>query len=485
MLADDYIETDRRKAFLRSTALGTLTSALSEKVLYVVAYDHFTASSADAPLKKQILFSWMNEEKREILCIQQDVTAAYRKEQEQMLLLEKEKRAAEAANAAKSQFLSRMSHDIRTPLNGIIGMTYLAQEQQNPARTADCLSKIDTSSKFLLSLINDVLDMAKAESGKIELHPEPYPVDEFADYMSSIIAPLCQERNQTFLFEPAEILTDVIPLLDKLRINQVVFNLLSNAVKYTPEGGTIRYRVVERRLGAGRMSMHFEISDNGIGMSEKFQKVLFDPFTQENGGESLEMRGSGLGLAITKRLIDALGGTVKVASQLGKGTTFTVDFVLDCVQAEREEISEPIGNGVGESIKGCHVLLCEDHPLNQEIAKAILTEQGLLVDVASDGAQGIKTFENSSFGFFDCILMDIRMPVLNGYDAAQVIRSLNRPDAKSVPILAMTADAFADDVQRCLDVGMNGHIAKPIDPKRLNQTLTDVIFAAKSRRLLP
>jgi len=392
--------------------------------------------------------------------------------------LEKEKllrKQANAANTAKSDFLSRMSHDIRTPLNGIIGMTYLTQEMDLPEKAKENLVKIDTSSRFLLSLINDVLDMSKAESGKIELHLEPYPVDEFANYVDSIIEPLCEERNQTFTFEPVEMLDNVVPLMDKLRINQVVFNLLSNAVKYTPEGGSIKYRVAEKKLDEGHMSMHIDVVDNGIGMSREFQSVLFDPFTQENRQDIDEMRGSGLGLAITKKMVDAMDGDITVESELGKGTTFHIDLTLDCIPEDIEIKTDESDDDMKESLDGRHVLLCEDHPLNQEIASAILREQNALVTVADDGEAGVRTFIDSAIGYFDCILMDIHMPIMNGYEATMKIRSLKRPDAKTIPIIAMTADAFTDDIEECLAAGMNGHIAKPIDPNGLCSKLCEMM----------
>jgi signal transduction histidine kinase/ActR/RegA family two-component response regulator len=387
-------------------------------------------------------------------------------------LLRKE---ADSANYAKSEFLSRMSHDMRTPLNGIIGMTYLTRKMNLPEKAQDNLCKIDTSSKFLLSLINDVLDMSKAESGKIELRPEPYAIDEFKNYINSIIAPLCAERNQTFSFELAEVLTDIVPLLDKLRINQIIFNLLSNAVKYTPEGGKICYRITEKKMDDSHMGMHLEIIDNGIGMSNEFQKVLFEPFTQENRTDSSEMHGSGLGLSITKKLIDAMGGTVSVKSRLGEGTTFVLNFFLSTVPAKSGKEEQKKKAGADESLAGRHILLCEDHPLNQEIAKAILEERNMIVTVADDGEASVKAFNSSTIGYYDCILMDIHMPIMDGYETTKTIRAMKRADAEEVPIIAMTADAFTDDINRCLKAGMNGHVAKPINPKILEKELSKAI----------
>ena len=382
------------------------------------------------------------------------------------------RRQATEANDAKTEFLSRMSHDIRTPLNGIIGMTYLAQEQQNPARTADCLTKIDRSSKFLLGLINDILDMTKAESGKLELHPEPYSVAEFNGYIDAVVRPLCREKNQRFTFTE-EVTEHLIPLADKLCINQVVFNLLSNAVKYTPEGGAITYRIRAAQRGEHRVAIEHSISDTGIGMSEEFQRRLFEPFTQEGRNDSSEARGSGLGLAIVKKLVDLMGGTISVRSRLGQGSTFTVRFEFDAVPLAALHPAAGAGPAAAgyDVLRGARVLLCEDHPLNQEIAAALLREKGMTVDLAENGSRAVERFVAVQPGFYRAVLMDIRMPVMDGYEAARTIRALDRPDARTVPIIAMTADAFADDVQKCLAAGMNGHIAKPIDPAQLYGTL--------------
>lgn len=461
-------------------SLDHIVQALQEKDTYSVTY---LKTQEGITLCTRLQYSWLEEAGGDILVVRSDVTEAYRKEQQQMQQLEERKRAAEVANTAKSEFLSRMSHDMRTPLNGIIGMTYLAQEQDNPEQTMDCLTKIDTSSKFLLSLINDVLDMAKAESGKIELHPEPYPVEEFAGYINAIIVPLCRERNQTFRFEPACVLTELIPMFDKLRINQIVFNLLSNAVKYTPEGGMIRYCVTEEKLSERQMMMHIDIIDNGIGMSEKFQKVLFEPFTQENRSDTAEMRGTGLGLAITRRLIRAMGGDITVSSTLGKGTAFHVEFRLDAVpEAEYAGKKKTPAANADIMLSGMHILLCEDHPLNQEIVRKVLTQRGAIVEVAGDGQAGLKIFLGSAIGYFNCILMDIHMPIMNGYETARAIRAAQRADAAVIPILAMTADAFTDDVRKCLDAGMNGHVAKPVNPMALLQVLAEHLPEGKMKQ---
>lgn len=386
---------------------------------------------------------------------------------------------ADAANAAKSDFLSRMSHDIRTPLNGIIGITYLTKEMDLSPKARENLDKIDTSSKFLLSLINDVLDMSKAESGKIELHPEPYDSSVFLNYLDSVVAPLCREKNIRFIVDAKPVIT-VVPILDSLRINQVFFNLLSNAVKFTPEGGTVTYRLREHLTENGRLALDGEVSDTGIGMSEEFQNHLFEPFTQEMRNDNSETRGTGLGLAIVKKLLDLMGCKISVKSEMGKGTTFRLYGEFVCVPAPilSKQQTQANPEKIITRLAGLHVLLCEDHPLNREIAKTLLNEEHVLVSIAEDGQQGLREFANSAIGFYNAILMDVRMPVMNGLEATRRIRALDRADAKTIPIIAMTADAFEDDIQKCLDAGMNGHIAKPINPIGLYGALANEIEKA-------
>jgi CheY-like chemotaxis protein len=270
-------------------------------------------------------------------------------------------------------------------------------------------------------------------------------------------------------------------MLDTLRINQVLFNLLSNAVKFTPEGGTVTCRLRERLAENGRLAIEGEVSDTGIGMSEPFQKQLFEPFTQEMRNDNSETRGTGLGLAIVKKLLDLMGCEITVQSEMGRGTTFRLHGEFDCVPAAllagRRTQAEPEEGTAG--LAGLHVLLCEDHPLNREIAKTLLNEEHVLVSIAEDGQQGVREFASSAIGFYDAILMDVRMPVMDGLEATRRIRGLDRADAGSVPIIAMTADAFEDDIHRCLDAGMTGHVAKPIDPKTLFEVLRETVRRAR------
>jgi len=280
------------------------------------------------------------------------------------------------------------------------------------------------------------------------------------------------DKNQKFEFD-VYMPEGCVPMFDKLRINQVVFNLLSNAVKFTPEGGAITYRAHSRLLENGRLAMKIEVQDTGIGMSDRFQQILFEPFSQESRSDVSETRGTGLGLAIAKRMVDKMGGSISVASKIGQGTIFTVELEVACAPPQTAGAGSA-GQDSAEgavSLAGKHVLLCEDHPLNQEIAVALLREKQMLVEAAENGQRGVELFKRSSVGFYDAILMDIRMPVMDGYEAAREIRALDRPDAGTVPIIAMTADAFTDDVRKCFEAGMNGHTPKPIDPNVLYEKL--------------
>jgi len=380
---------------------------------------------------------------------------------------------ANEATQAKTEFLSRMSHDIRTPMNGIIGMTHMARKQKNPPATETCLDKIDVSSKYMLGLLNDILDMTKIESGGVQLNPEPYPVERFYQYMESVIRPLCDAKKQTFAVH-SHILEDWIPLADNMRINQVIFNILSNSVKYTPEGGKIDM-YIDESMDGDRLKMTVTISDNGIGMSEHFQQVLFEPFTQEERAAEMEKSGhsTGLGLAIVKKLVDMMGGTIRVESRENEGTKFIVVISFDVIKTtdyNRGIQQDPVISQ-RENLLGKRVLMCEDNEINQEIAEMILNEAGVIVETAADGSLGVSMFAESQPGYYDYILTDIRMPVMDGYKMAEKIRAMDRQDAAEIPIIAMTANAFQEDVRRCMEAGMNGHIPKPLDPDNVYDTL--------------
>lgn len=527
----------------------------------------------------------------------------YRMSQQQMCELDRARREATKANKAKSEFLSSMSHDIRTPMNGIVGMTAIAMANiDDLARVKDCLGKITLSSRHLLGLINDVLDMSKIESGKLSLNLNQVSLREAMENIVNIVQPQVKARQQQFDIFIRDICSEDV-YCDSIRLNQVLINLLSNAIKFTPERGMIHVSLTQEAspLGENYVRCHFEVKDNGIGMTKEFQEKIFDTFTREEKAQVDKIEGTGLGMAITKAIVDVMNGSIELESAPGEGSRFhiTLDFekavikeedmhlppwrmlVVDnnedlCLSAvsalkelginahwatdgesavemaekqnkegndyevvlldwkmpdmdglhtarkmrhlfgdkvriliisaydwtdieeEAKEvgiygfISKPLFKSnlflglskyllnspdtkpeklvEGKDFEGKHILLAEDNDLNWEIAQEILSEAGFTLERAENGKICVEKFEESRPGTYDLILMDIRMPVMNGYDAAKAIRALNRPD-QNLPILAMTADAFSDDIQHCLECGMNEHIAKPIDISRLTQIL--------------
>jgi signal transduction histidine kinase/ActR/RegA family two-component response regulator len=464
---------------LQRLSTTTLQSILSSNSVYNEPYSLSTMLRRN-PVQGALLIALIVL----LLCILlfSIVTSESRKRRAHALAVAKAE--ADKANAAKSEFLSRMSHDIRTPLNGIVGMTYLAEKENTSPAVADYLGKIDASSKFLLSLVNDILDMSKAESGEILLHPEGYPCTELADYLNAVFTPLVGKKHQNLIFDlPHD--EKRVPLLDKLRINQILFNLLSNAVKFTPENGKINCTMKQIDKSDGNCELTFEVQDNGIGMSPEFLKVIFDTFTQEERNDNIrQSQGTGLGMAIAKRLVDAMKGTISVISVQGKGSTFTIVLPASTISEEdyrsaKEETRHESDSATG-CLKGKRILLCEDNVLNQEIARKLLSAKGIEVTVAKDGSEGLALYQASNAKPYDLILMDLRMPNMTGYEATEAIRKCANPDAKSIPIIAMTADAFGEDVQKCLASGMNAHIAKPIDPERLYETLVQYLGPAKT-----
>lgn len=528
----------------------------------------------------------------------------YRVSKQQLLELENARKDAVKANKAKSEFLSSMSHDIRTPMNGIVGMTAIAMANiDNPERVKDCLAKITLSSRHLLGLINDVLDMSKIESGKLTLNMNQISLRETMDSIVNIVQPQVKERQQHFDIFIQKVITEEVHC-DSVRLNQILINLLSNALKFTPEGGRINVylRQEPSPVGEDYVRCHFRVKDNGVGMTEEFQKKIFDTFTREEKAQVDKIEGTGLGMAITKAIVDTMKGSIEVQSAPGKGTEFHITLDLEKADVKVEDMKLPPwrmlvvdnneelcqsaalslkeigidaqwvadGKTAVEVAKKCHneqnsfeivlldwkmpgmdglhtaremrkhlgenvpiliisaydwseiedeateagiqgfiskplfksnlflglrrymldesakeekeeskihnsffgkrILLAEDNDLNWEIAEDLLSEVGFELDRAENGKMCIEKFEQSAQGYYDVVLMDIRMPIMNGYDAAKGIRALARPDAK-LPIIAMTADAFSDDIQRCLDCGMNEHVAKPIDVNRLTQIL--------------
>ena len=374
----------------------------------------------------------------------------------------KEAQDANAANIAKTTFLNHMSHDIRTPMNAIVGFTDIAMKRKPNKEVENCLKKIRQSSEYLMTLINDVLDISRIESGKLEYKPVPADLRDIINTVSSIARGYMENRDLNFCVSREELKTPYV-MADELRIREVLLNIISNAVKFTKDGGTISF-VAENCPGNDEhhVIVRYRISDTGIGMSEEFQSRIFDEFTQENDGARTSYKGTGLGMAIAKKYVDLMGGKIEVSSRQGIGSTFTVEIPLRIAEQVLTEKEEKLRKDM--DLHGLHVLLAEDNDLNAEIAVSLLEEQGMIVTRAADGKSALLQFCNTAPGTFDLILMDIMMPEMNGYETTKAIRNLSdRPDGKEIPIIAMTANAFAEDVQAALDAGMDDHVAKPMD----------------------
>ena len=371
--------------------------------------------------------------------------------------------AEEKANRAKTVFLSHMSHDIRTPINGIMGMTDIALRNiDDRARISDCLAKINSASQHLLGLVNDVLDMSRIESGKVQIDGKPFSVLTLLDGCCSVIMGQTIKKQITLQTDFSR-LQQTLLKGDELHLRQILINILGNAVKFTPSGGKVMFTASSKKISDAEAEFIAVIRDNGIGMSREFQSRIFEPFSQEEENGS-SYRGTGLGMSIVKQLLELMGGKIEVKSTPGEGSTFTVRLLLPVDTEERGEKGE---KNFAEDLTGIRILLAEDNELNMEIALYLLEDRKARVTPVSNGREAVDTFVKNPRGSFDIILMDIQMPVMDGYEATRKIRSVNRPDAKKIPIIAMTANAFTEDVQAALDAGMNAHIAKPIDVKAL------------------
>ena len=372
-------------------------------------------------------------------------------------------REAASANKAKTDFLSTMSHDIRTPMNAIIGLTTIAEKNiDDKEAVKENLRKITLASNHLLTLINDILDISKVESGKLNLSPQNFSIAEMMENIVNISEPMIKDKNIDFKYHVSKLDTEYI-YADKLRLNQIYINILSNAIKYTEDGGRVSMDMREEQSQKpGCVKLTYVVSDSGIGMSPEFMQNMYQPFSREKDSRVDRIQGTGLGLAITKKMVDLLGGVIECQSEQGKGTTFTV--ILDLPVADRQKDvmnHEPENDDL--NLQGMNILVAEDNDINWEIISTILDMYGIKAERAENGRICVEKMKEASEGSYDLIFMDIQMPEMNGLDATRAIRALEDPWASSIPIIAMTADAFSENITECLNAGMNGHIAKPID----------------------
>ena len=384
---------------------------------------------------------------------------------------------AENANKAKTDFLSNMSHDIRTPMNAIIGMTSLIRHDAgNKDKVIEYADKIDISSQHLLGIINDVLDMSKIEAGKTVFKYTDFSMPDLIEELNTIFQPQIAERNQTLMVIKENIRHEWVNG-DQVHLMQIFSNLLSNAVKYTQEGGKIQFLVEECETNSSVYAKYrFLVSDNGMGMSADFKETIFDPFTRAEGSVTNKIQGTGLGMAITRNLVEAMGGTIDVESELGQGSCFEV--LIDLRIAEDKSVSSTVQEEKNEQndniFQGMRFLCAEDNELNAEILTELLKIEGAECTICENGEEILKTFEKSAPGDYDMILMDVQMPVMNGYEATKAIRRSSHELAKKIPIIAMTANAFSEDIQHSLAAGMNAHVSKPVEMRVLEKTIRSI-----------
>ncbi len=382
---------------------------------------------------------------------------------------------AENASRAKSEFLSRISHEIRTPMNGITGMTAIARRfVDDPEKMTDCLDKIDLSASYLLSLLNDVLDMSKIESGKIQLDEQPFDVTELLNRIQGMFWRKAEDSGVTLRMRCDGLpVTQVIG--DNLRISQVLVNLVSNAMKFTPPGGSVTLEARQTAEDKETVCLEFTVADTGIGISEAFQQHIFEPFEQAQPATARQYGGTGLGLAISSSFVKLMGGTIDVHSKLGEGTQFVVSLTLRRNLAGAAGGPQTDAKGIVCDFTGVRILLAEDNAINAEIATLLLEDVGAKVDHAENGKAAVDLFSMSPEGTFSAILMDVQMPVMDGLKATRTIRALHRPDAGQIPVIGLSANAFQEDRKKAREHGMNAYLSKPLDPDRLYQTLGQVI----------
>lgn len=468
-----YAAVEDPEALIRAVQISGVRKALENSDTYTLEFD--LRESDGTVRKKEVCFSYADRQEDLICVSRRDIEDVVREEKAKQEQLEEALNLAERASSAKSEFLARMSHEMRTPMNAIIGLLSLAKHEcEDKPLLLDYLEKMKVSGRHLMNLINDVLDMSRIESGELILHPEECGFSSLLEGIQAVIRPLCEQKQITYLEEGN--CSDEIIRVDRLRFQQVFLNLLSNAVKFTHEGGQICFQYHGEKSGSV-LNTEFKVCDNGIGMSREFQKHMFEPFTQEEREYISSTQGTGLGLAISKSIVEEAGGTLTVESSPMEGTRFLIRINIPLADGtgvhsreETEKICEP-----ETELSGKRILLAEDHPMNQLIAKRILVNNGVEVITANNGLESLELMQANPPGFFDAILMDIRMPVMDGITAAGRIRSLDREDAGVIPIIAMTANAFEEDRKRTREAGMNAHLAKPIEPSLMLHTLAEWI----------
>jgi len=465
----NYDKQDDSEPYEQTLAPERIAERLEKDESFILAYD---GVGPDHNRHIQMKFSWLERPGGLILVMQSDITEAFEEQQKRLAQVQDALLREARANEAKSVFLSSMSHDLRTPLNGIIGFIDFAIREEDPDKKMDYLMKVKSSSELLHDLINDTLELSRIESGKAHLDYEAVPVREITPAVITALRPAAEikgvEIEMNLLSSP-----DTLLWVDKLKMQKIVLNLVSNAVKYTHEGGRVRVSVIKLDPPKNGCNQRLIVEDTGIGMSSEFLDRIFEPFAQEKRSEALTVEGTGLGLTIVKRYVDLMNGRITVQSKVHEGTKFMIDFPVKYA-ADREMIKE--SKAADEAVlKGKNVLLCEDNFVNMEIAELLLKEKGMNVECAENGRIGLEKFTQSETGYYDIVLMDIRMPVMDGLEAAAAIRKLSREDAGTVSVVAMTADAFEESRTAATEAGMDGYVTKPIDPENFYRIIAEAL----------
>lgn len=461
-----YIKEPYRDSFLKFIDLRTIDQRLAHQEMVDLSLE-----AADGWLYLAMIPHQRDPQGalQTVLLLARNITAAKEIEVVHQRQLQASSEQAQRASDAKTDFLRRMSHDIRIPINSIFGMLDIADHNpEDLGKQADCRNKIRQSAGFMLSLVDSVLDMNQLESGEVKLSSIPFSLRALLEDIGSVAQVQAKEAGVTFIQSPPQIEHSNL-IGSPTHLRQVMQNIINNAIRYNRRGGSVTVSCRELRATDRIAHFEFTFADTGIGMSEEFQMHAFEPFARESDPERTAYPGSGLGLSIAKELIDSMGGTIRLSSRLGVGTTVTIamSFPLSAIEAHAHSPSDP-GRG---SISGLRILLVEDNEINMEISSFLLKQAGAVLTCVPNGLEAVEAFSRSIPGSFDVILMDLMMPVMDGIEATQHIRSMDRPDAKTVPIFAMTANAFADDADRSLAAGMNEHLTKPLSIQDLLQTI--------------
>lgn len=478
--AERYIHPEDKGEYLEMMSIPNLREKLGRERPYLVMEYRMPAENPEAGPEEcgwiRATAVLVRTDDKEcpvaVLCTSQDVTESKQKEAREQRALRDACQTASHASASKSEFLSRMSHDVRTPLNGIIGMAGIAISHVNePERILDCLKKITVSGRHLLSLVNEVLDMSQIESGKIDLAEEEFSIQELIQSLVTIISPSVQEKGHELRIHPVRLEHEHV-LGDTSRLQQVFVNILGNSVKYTPPGGLLEVEVHEKKSREQGLGCYdFVFRDNGVGMDPEFVKHIFEPFSRAEDSRISTVEGTGLGMTISLNIVRMMGGSISVKSSPGAGSQFTVTLFLKRQSVPwRENVpaGESDDNTPQEwSFAGHRILLVEDNEINREIAIEVISETGAVIESAENGKQGLEMFAGKEPGYYSLIIMDIQMPVMDGHAATRAIRSLPREDSSHIPIVAMSANAFAEDISASREAGMNEHITKPLDVERL------------------